>query len=48
MIKINWPPEKNRMIKYEFNSLDKDYIEIKAEDGSRRPNTNKVKDDNTK
>lgn len=41
MNKINWPPE--RIIKYEFNSLDKDYIGIKAENGSERPNKSKGK-----
>ena len=36
--KLNWPPE--RTIKYEFNSLDRDFVEIKAENGSERPNKN--------
>ena len=33
MDKINWPPEKT--IKYEFNDLEKDFIEIKAENGGK-------------
>ena len=39
MSKMIWPPEKT--VKYEFNSLDREFVEIKAENGSERPNKSK-------
>ena len=36
MKKMIWPPEKT--VKYEFNSLDREFVEIRAENGSERPN----------
>ena len=41
MKKMIWPPE--RTIKYEFNSLDRDFVEIKAEEGSNRPISKQTK-----
>ena len=32
-LNIDWPPVEERKINYEFDSLEHDYIEIKAEKG---------------
>lgn len=32
MSKMIWPPE--RTVKYEFNSLDRDFVEIKVEENT--------------
>lgn len=35
MSKMIWPPE--RTVKYEFNSLDRDFVEIKVENTLQKP-----------
>ena len=37
--RMKWPPE--RVVKYEFNDLDKECVIIVAEEGSQRPEQSK-------